>query len=463
MKHSLYMSPFEAEQVHDATLQVLEKTGIFIDHPRARKALLDKGASTDRQERVLLPRQMVETSVEIAARSFQLYDRNGTPAFEVKFGPSYFGTGSDALYQRDPQTGEIRESDMDDIARNASLIDELEYDFIMSTALPRGIPPHRLYPEVFAQMVRHTEKPIVTTATTVEDIKSIHRINRILNRGGEFKPNFIAYLEPMSPLIFNHSSVERLIYCAENDIPFVYASGSNLGTGAPVTPEGGLVQGSAESLAGLVIACMFSNRPRFVYGANNSSSDMRTGMVCYGPTEWPKTSSLYAEMGRFYNLPSWGTAGSTDARHINAQAGWEAYRGIVMALLSRSTIVHNMAYMSFGELYDQDMILLASEMLKDARHMLKPVRVNEIFSSVDVIDEVARKKSHYLAHKDTAEKFRENLLRSPVINRSKIGTPYEQIHEKLSKRGKKLLKNHKPDPLPSEIATELESFLKTLD
>ena len=130
----------------------------------------------------------------------------------------------------------------------------------------------------------------------------------------------------------DYSGTQRLLYCAENEIPFMYAAGANCGTGAPITPEGGVVQGTAESLAGLILAMLKNEAARFVYGANTSSVDMKSMLVCYGAPEWYKTVAMYADMGKYYKLPSWGTAGCSDAFFVDAQAAMEAYEGIVFDL-----------------------------------------------------------------------------------------------------------------------------------
>lgn len=463
-KQPLYINRVQGQKIHDATLKVLEKTGIALDHPETERMLLRRGAKKDSDGRILIHGELVQEALDRIPHRFTLYDRDGKKAFQVEDGPSYFGTGSDSLYQIDLESGEIRESTMQDVADNMRLCDALDYDFVMSTALPKEVPSSRLYPAVFAQMMKNTHKPIVTTCVDVNDVRHIHELALIVCGGKEnFKPFFIAYLEPLSPLIFDRELVQKILYCAENGIPFICASGSNLGTGSPVTLEGALIQGGAESLAGLVIAYLKNKNLKFIYGANNSASDMRSGRVCYGPTEWPKTVSMYADMGKYYDLPSWGTAGGTDAQNVNAQAGWEAYRSISTVLRSGSTIVHNMGYMSFGELYDPRMILLANEMLKDARHLVKPVTLDDNSMAMDVIDQVAREKSIFLAHPHTAKNFRQSLMISKLINRKKIGEEFKDISQKLKDGVKKILKTHRPKTLPEDVTARIDEYIAGID
>ncbi|MCD4783353.1 MAG: trimethylamine methyltransferase family protein [Candidatus Eremiobacteraeota bacterium] len=463
MKQPIFIDNEKAQIIHKATIEVLEKTGIQLDNKQAENILLENGAKKDKDGRILIPGSLVESALAKSLSSFTLYDRNGNESLIVEEGRTYFGPGSDALYQRDLISGEIRESCLEDITNNVKVADALEFDFIMSMALPRHIPEKKLYPAVFAEVVKNTHRPIVFTAINIRDVRHIHKIAQIAQGEKEiFKPFMIAYVEPISPLRLDNENVENLIYCADNDIPFLFAAGANCGTGSPITPEGGIVQGGAESLAGFVIAILRNPSAKFIYGANVSSSDMRSGFVCYGASEWSRTVAMTADMGTFYNLPSWGAAGCTDALEIDAQAAWEAYRGIMMALLSESTFLHDMGYMSFGELYDLRFLVLVAEMLREAKHMLKPIDISRDSLAIDTIDEVARSASLYLAHPHTKKYFRKSLWLSKLINRNRIGQEHTDIKIKLEEKAKDILANHKPDMLDDKKRIEIEEYLESI-
>ena len=152
-------------------------------------------------------------------------------------------------------------------------------------------------------MVGNTARPIVTTAVSCADVAHIRAIASLVAGGAdalEARPFVLAYLEPMSPLRFDRDCVDKLLYCCDHAIPFSFAAGANLGTGAPITPEGGVVQGSAESLAGLVLALLRNPDAKAVYGSNTSCADMRSALVCYGPSEWARTVAMYADLGKYY-------------------------------------------------------------------------------------------------------------------------------------------------------------------
>jgi trimethylamine--corrinoid protein Co-methyltransferase len=464
----MFLSKAKARLIHESSLRILANTGIKLDNEEAEELLLEAGAKRDGDNRILVPPQLVEKTIARTSPKLQLYDRSGAKAIVLKAGKTYFGPGSDALYNIDRHTGNPRLSTLEDVAANVTIADALtEIDFVMSMALPTEVSSSSLYPTVFAEMVRHTTKPIVTTATNLEDIKRVHSIAKLIVGGEEQlrrKPFFIAYLEPNSPLIVDRSSAERLLYCAEHEIPFLYAAGANMGCAAPVSLAGAVAQGNAESLIGLVIASLKNPSARFIHGSNTSSVDMSHGKVLYGAPEWFKTVAMYADMGRYYNLPTWGTGGCSDALYIDPQAGFEAYEGVLMSVLSGPTLVHDVGYLAYGFLYDIRMLILANEIIRRARHLMQVVDLSDETSSAQAIDDVARERGYktFFEHPHTADHFRTSLWLPPRFIRRRLLDAADQqsaLTDMLWEEVDTILAERKAESLPQEIANQLDYVL----
>ncbi|MFP4563114.1 MAG: trimethylamine methyltransferase family protein [Spirochaetia bacterium] len=464
------------ERIHQASLQVLEKTGILLGRSdgRAFELLMDSGARLDKDGRILIPAALVESALDKAQKGFQLYTREGEPSLMVVNGNTYFGPGSDSLYNYNKETGRLfptddadmpRSSSLKDIEENVRIADALGYDFIMSMSLPNDVEPKKLYPTVFAEVIKNTRKPIVFTSTRTEEIKAIYDLASIVSNSPEEHPFYVAYLEPISPLRFDRTVTKRLIYCSDRNIPVAFAPGANCGGGAPITPEAGVVQGNAESLAGLVIATLNNPNTRFIYGANTSAMDMNTMIVCYGAPEWFKTTAMYAEMGRYYSLPSWGTAGCTDARVINAQAGLEAYEGILTAILSGSTMVHDVGFLGHGEVYHPGLLVLAKVMIERARHLFEKPDLSDGRLALDVIDEVARHPGYlYLAHEHSTEYFREALWLAPRFFEKGLMEDWDpnKFQNQLLDEANRILSECTPDmPIRSRV-DDVDRYLKEM-
>ncbi len=68
------------------------------------------------------------------------------------------------------------------------------------------------------------------------------------------KPFLVQYAEPISPLCHPESSLDKVIFCSRNGIPFTYASGTLAGGNVPVTAAGAVALTNAEFLTGLVVS-----------------------------------------------------------------------------------------------------------------------------------------------------------------------------------------------------------------
>ncbi len=461
------LSQTEASSLHSASLNVLATTGVKVDHEEAAMLLLDAGAARDAEGRIQIPGWMVDEALEKARASssqIQLFTREGEPSILLEVGQTHFGPGSDALEIRDIETGELRPAILADVATNVTVADAVGFDFVMTMALPKD---EHVYPTVYAEMIRHTSRPAVVTAASFEDMVQTYGVAEIVAGGKEAlraKPRLVAYIEPISPLHLDQDGMAKLLFMAEHGYPALFAAGANCGATAPVTIEGAVNQANAEFLSGLVIATLKNEHARMVSGANSSSMDMLTSGVCYGAPEWARTVAMYAGLGAYYGLPSWGTAGASDAEEPDFQAGVEAYESILLALQSRSTLVHDMAYLKRGYLYDPRMLVLVKAMVERARMLLRPLDLSEGALAGEAIDDVSRVRGaldNYPSHDHTFDNFRSALWMPPHY--WERGQEHgRSLPERLTDVVKDILATHKPMPLSDAKLAEIDAYLQAL-
>jgi len=77
MIEHLFLSPSNAARIHQASLQVLENTGVKLDHQEAEALYLEAGAKKDGDGRILIPKGMVEGALEKAHSAINLFSRDG--------------------------------------------------------------------------------------------------------------------------------------------------------------------------------------------------------------------------------------------------------------------------------------------------------------------------------------------------------------------------------------------------
>ena len=461
----------QALAIHGAALEILEKTGFKMEHPRALEMLADSGCEVSDGEWLRMPPRLVEQALETAPKQLSLYDQKGAKSMDLSGENSFYGTGSDATFTQDLETGERRRTVLKDVNNFATLVDGLEnIDFAMSMANPEDAPIENIYVYVFAEMVKNTNKPIVFIADSGRDIAKIYEIACIVAGGKkelQKKPFILNYSEAISPLRFPENVMEKLIFCAQKQIPLCLPSGSNAGGGAPVTLAGAMALGIAENLVGLVVHQLTSKGSPFLFGPNVSALDMKSSVVCYGCPEWSLTQAALADMrDEIYGIPIWAFAGASDSKVLDAQAGAEAMFSIITALLSRANLIHDVGFLEYGSTSSLEMITMANELIAMSRFYLKGIPVNEGTLALEAIERVGRggPGSIFLMDDHTYDNFMEALFLPKLIDRSRYDAWEKDgalnLYNRCNKEAKRILAEHRMDPKPDAVIKEIEQILK---
>ncbi len=457
--------------IHTAALEILEKTGFKMEHPGALELLADAGCEVSNGDWVKLPSYLVEESLRSAPSQIALYDQQGNETMPLVNGNHFYGTGSDATFTLDLETGQRRRTVLNDAANFAKLVDGLEnISFAMSMANPEDAPIEDIYVYVFAEMVKNTNKPLVFIADSGRDIAKIYEIACLVAGGEEElqkKPFLLNYSEAISPLRFPQNVMERLIFCAEKRIPVCFPSGSNAGGGAPVTLAGAMALGIAENLGGLVVHQLVGKGSPFLFGPNVSVLDMKSTVVSYGCPEWSLTQAALADMrDEIYGLPIWAYAGASDAKVMDAQAGAEAMFSIITAMLSRSNLIHDVGFLEYGSTSSLEMVTLANELVAMSRFFIEGIPVNEETLALEAIERVASggPGSIFLMDDHTFEHFMQAQFLPKLLDRSRYDSWVEagamDLYKRCNIEAKRILSEHQVEPKPDEVLKDIDRILE---
>ncbi len=414
------LSQQDKEKIFNAALRVLEDTGMQLQHEDALRLVKEAGCVLEGEQTVKIPRALVEQAIASAPENIPVYNREGEHAMDLGGRRAYFGTGSDLMWAFDAGENERHHTSLADIERAAALCDALpNIDFIMSFAHPHELHPDTAYLESFRCMAVNSVKPIVNTAQNRDDLEKMWEIGTVF-RGDEAThrelPYTIHYAEPISPLKHPHSSVDRLMFCAQKGMPVIYSPAPIAGSTAPMTVAGHVAQGLAESLFGLVIHQLTKPGAPFLMGIGAAVLDMSTSQCCYNAPEYLMAYLATVEMSHFLNLPNWGYAGTSDSQIPDGQATFEAGLLTYMSTVAGSNLNHDVGYLDFGLTGSLEMIVIMDEVIDQFRRMQKGIPVNDETLAVGVIGEGAR-KGEFLSHPHTLKHLRGTQWRPRLMNR----------------------------------------------
>ncbi len=460
------LSEEQVRDIHYATLEIMSQDGVDMQDPQGRELLLEAGA-WESNGRIKIPENVLVDALASAPSRIPMHNRLGELVMPLELGKVFFGTGSDTIFTHDINTGERRRTtaqDVEDIARVADALENIT--FVMSMGVPEDVPVKDTFIHEFIRLIRGSVKPNVYTSQDRRDMEDIYKIAAAV-AGGEQelqeKPFLLHYAEPISPLLINEESLQKIAFCAEKGIPSAYIPSPNPGGGGPITIAGAITVGNVECLVGLIISQLIRPGAPFLYGMNTAAFDMKTTIVSYGSPEWSLGMSAWTEMARYYNLPVWGYAGASDSKVVDTQAGIEATFSIMSAFLSRCTLNHDVAYIEYGTTSSMEMLVIADEIISMTRRFMEGVPVNRETLALDAIARV-HPGSGFVADEHTLQHFRECQWAPRIIDRKRYDlwekAGKTDMYERANSRAKQLLAQHQVPPLSASVETVIKDVLE---
>jgi trimethylamine--corrinoid protein Co-methyltransferase len=459
------LSRDQIERLHLSTLEVLRRTGVDVKEARALEIFQMGGCFVDR-ERVRIPAHLVEWALNNTPPRISLCDRNGNPAMLLEENNVYFGTGSDTPNVVDPFTGKRRLAVLKDIANVAKAIDFLdEMSFVMNSGIASDVDADISDVYHFEAMTTHTTKPIVFTAWSLDNLKTIVQMAEVVAGGEEILRNspFLAlYTEPISPLFLDEESTQKLMFMAEKSLPVIFTPAVLTGGTGPVTIAGGIVQGNAEILAGYVLANLISEGAPFIYGGGVLPIDMATSLMSYASPEFMLATSALTDMARYYRLPMFSFAGCSDSCTYDQQASLEGALWILLSSLSGGNLVHDVGYINNGLTMSFEQLVASNEVIGLVRRITQGFEISDEMLALDLINEIGP-GGEYLTSEHTLRNFRRNwfpelLSRITYERWEKEGQ--KDLGHRAGDKARFILKNHKPLPLDDNIRKKLRTLIQ---
>lgn len=302
------------EAVHKATLEILSEVGVKVAGDEAHEVLSKAGCAVDAStSAVRFPAHVVEDAVAMAPGKILLASRDGEHDYLMGgkvVGYTNFGEGTKIF---DRETGELRDSTLNDLAESARLCDAMEMTNTYERALtPGGAPEHAHDIYVLEAALRNTTKHIHLGANSGAHVELLVEMASAVAGGRERfreRPLFSLNTCPTSPLQLHTGTTESIMYGARNGVPVNVLSMAMAGASSPISLSGTLVTHNAEVLAGIVLAQATSPGAPVMYGSSTTTFDMTYATAPVGAPELAMISTAVAEMSDFYYLPCWVAGG----------------------------------------------------------------------------------------------------------------------------------------------------------
>lgn len=453
-------------EIRQAAFEIIEKVGFKCLHTDARKMLARAGAGV-KAEIVKIPRYIVEQCLATAPRGWTIYDRNGRRAMEVEGRKSHYGTSTASPNTKDALTGEYHETRITDIERGALVADALaEIDFVMPMGSAQDVPAAAADLHEFPAVVANTTKPVVFIGYSSLGCEFIYEMAAVISGGMDRlreRPFLIVYPEAIAPLHFPEEVVNRIFVAADLFLPQLPGSTVQAGATGPVTLAGAVAQMTAEALIHITLAQVRKPGCPVGMSANAGILDMARGTIALGLPENSLALAAQAEVAQSFGLPTWGLAGMTDAKSLDAQAGLESAFSVLAQGLAGLNLIHDVGYMASGMACSCEQLVMGNEIIGMTRRFVEGITVSAETLARQVIEAVGP-GGHFLTQKHTVNNLRHELWQTKLLNHQTIaawqkdGQP--SLEDKVQEKLRQIIDTHQPEPLDGKILDELQRLKK---
>ncbi|MBN2291977.1 MAG: trimethylamine methyltransferase family protein, partial [Pirellulales bacterium] len=239
----------DVDRIHAAALEVLEQKGLCIQSHAILQYLADAGFRIDAtHQKVCIRADDIEKHLAAAPQNWTLHgwdSRNN-----IRFGSDqlYVAAGYGSPFVAEPD-GRRRPATLDDFKNFTALAQRCETVDLMSSLMvePTDVPVRQRGLDIMHCLLSHTEKPLMGPVHSDEAIEDALAMMRIVfgDQGG---PHLLALINVNSPLRLDARMAESMLAYLLADQAILLTPGIMMGTTAPVTTAGALVQAWAELL-----------------------------------------------------------------------------------------------------------------------------------------------------------------------------------------------------------------------
>ena len=459
MSYATLLTQEQVERTHAASLEILERVGLLVRNGEARDIFARHGCLVDNDSLIVkFPGAVVEEFRRMLPAEFTFHGRDPIYDRTLPRDRPVIVTGSSAPDIIDPVTGQVRRARSDDIARIAHLIQELPaYDVFSISTLADDAPAGqftlaRLYPAL-----KYCLKPIRSTTTDMDDVRAIMELLfAIAGSEQAYRTHpFVThhYCPVVSPLTMDQLSTEAMIYFCKQGLPVYPSIVPNAGLTSPMSLAGTVAQGNAEFLAISVLMQMVRPGSPTIYATLPTVADMRAGAYASGGIECGMLHMAFAQMARFYNVPSGGYIGLTNSKINDAQSGYETGMSAVAGVLGGADMLNMAGLLDSLKAFDFAKAVIDDEIALMLKRLTRGINFSEQELALDVIAQV-KPGGSFMMNPHTLKRMKTEALLPRLADRDSRETwekkGAQDTQARAMRRVREILAHETATLLPAE-------------
>lgn len=468
--------PLDAEglgRIHRTAMKTFSEVGVQVNDRRAFDLFKAAGAEADPETMVVkVPEDMVLDLVSRAPSRVILHGRadNGSLDCELGGDQVYMGTGGTALMVQEPGRRDVRRARLGDVADQARMVEALEnIHFYMINVYPHDVPSDRVDVNRFGAALNNTRKHVMGGVYTEDGVREVIKMAGMIAGSEDAlreRPFISMVTCVISPFKLDEHYSRLTMACAENRIPVVVPAEPLCGATSPITLAGNLVVLTVDTLAGVMLSQLVNPGAPVLFGCVSSITDLRDMKYLSGAVEMGLLNAAAAQLAKYYELPHYTTAGMSDAKVCDAQAGYESAITGLLAALAGGNIIHDAAgFLEFCMTASYDKLVMDDEIIGMVMRAVKGIEVSDKTLAFDEIRQVGP-GGHFVASRHTRRHMRNEQFSPRLSDRENRDVwrqnGAEDARTRASRKARRILSAPADPVLPEDLRRRLKTSIAGL-
>lgn len=421
------LSTNDVDQITDAALSVLSEIGMAGLPEQYVSRFCQAGAMLNSHNRVCFPESMVREALHRAPSTVTVPGFKPDSDIVVGDRRVHVGTGGAAIQVLDADTMQYRDSTLNDLYELMRAVNELPYiRYGLRPVIARDVEdPFELDINTAFACVKATHKPIGVSFHTADSVDAVASLcDMALGANDSFKNRpfclgIVVHVVP--PLRFATETIDVLEACLQRGVIPQLCSAGQAGATSPVTLAGALAQGLAETLAGLLLVDLIKPGANCIHALMPFISDLRTGAMSGGSGECAVANAAAAQLLSSLGLPSTVSAGMTDSKRADIQAGYEKGYSIAMAAQAGANMI-NLSVGMLGSIMvaSSETMVIDNDMCGAILRSVQGIDVNEQTLDINMIKRVVTGDGHYLGAPETLQRMKTDYYYPSIGDRRSV-------------------------------------------
>jgi trimethylamine---corrinoid protein Co-methyltransferase len=408
------ITPEDMTRIHDASIRVLEKTGMVFQKKEVIDIFKKHGAKTSGNT-VYIPRKLIEDALALCPGTIRWRARNEAKSILIGQGV-HVQAGGGSVNIQDLDNGR-RLSKMNDFINIQKLYQSSDVIDIagFSPVDPSDIDSDNKHLYMQHEILKNTDKPIHGHVCGGKQAGQMLDMAAIaFGESDLFDRHHVMGLSinTISPLGFGEDQLDTLMeYVSRNQI-IIAAPMAIGGASAPLSHVGMTVLVNAEILAMIVLIQLLNPGNPVIMAPSSSFADLRTGSYSSGIPDGMLHQVTHIQLSKeLYGLPTRVLCGPCDSKVVDAQAGYETMQNLMMAILAGADVVAHVSGVLDGIMtISYEKMIIDEELVRRAIYLAnRSIDLSDDALSVEVIEEVGHGGT-FLTHQSVFENCRDYLF-----------------------------------------------------